>query len=93
MQKQIKNKKLYDQIDKILYKDWDPKYIQEDGPSLRDEYTEYIPVLLQLKMSGADKETIAKKLFEIETETIGLSNYDGLIDSCREIAQKIIEVK
>lgn len=79
---------LYESIDMILWNDWDPIDINSIAP--RDEYQSYTPLIFKLKTCGADCETIAKTLHKIETETIGVS---GNIDHCRQIADKIINLK
>lgn len=79
---------LYESIDLILWNDWDPIGINDIAP--RDEYQSYTPTIFKLKTIGADSETIAKTLYKIETETIGVS---GNIDHCRQVAEKIINLK
>lgn len=79
---------LYEAIDLILWNDWDPIGINDIAP--RDEYQSYTPIILKLKTSGADKETITKILHHIETITIGLQ---GNLDHCRQIADKINNLK
>jgi len=79
---------LYESIDLILWNDWDPIGINDIAP--RDEYQSYTPTIFKLKTSGADSETIAKTLHKIETETIGVL---GNIDNCRQVADKIINLK
>lgn len=79
---------LYEAIDLFLWNDWDPIGIHDIAP--RDEYQSYTPTIFKLKSDGADKETIAKTLHEIETVTIGVV---GDIDHCREVAEKIINLK
>ena len=79
---------LYEAIDLFLWNDWDPIGIHDIAP--RDEYQSYTPTIFELKSDGADKETIAKTLHEIETVTIGVV---GDIDHCREVAEKIINLK
>jgi hypothetical protein len=49
----------YKKIDNILWTDWDPIGIHDETP--RDEYRGYIPEILRLKKSGADR----KKLLNI----------------------------
>ncbi|MBI5914849.1 MAG: hypothetical protein HY842_05690 [Bacteroidetes bacterium] len=83
-----KPKDLYTEIDEILWNDWDP--IGINGIAPRDEYQSYTPTIFKLKTTGADKETIAKTLHEIETVTIGVA---GSIENCRKIAAKIINLK
>jgi hypothetical protein len=79
---------LYEAIDLILWNDWDPIGINDIAP--RDEYQSYTPTMFKLKTSGADRETIAKMLHQIETVTIGVL---GNIDHCRQVADKIINLK
>ncbi|MCH8567255.1 MAG: hypothetical protein LAT67_03285 [Balneolales bacterium] len=79
---------LYEAIDLILWKDWDPIGINDIAP--RDEYQGYTPAIFNLKSNGADKETIAKTLHQIETVAIGVV---GSIEHCRQVADKIIKLK
>ncbi len=79
---------LYEAIDLILWNDWDPIGINDIAP--REEYQGYTPSIFQLKKNGADKETIAKTLHEIETVTIGVV---GNIEHCQQVAEKIISLK
>lgn len=81
-------KELYNAIDEILWNDWDPIGINDNAS--RDEYQSYTPTIFSLKINGVDTETVAKKLYEIETVTIGVL---GSIDHCRQIADKIINLK
>lgn len=80
-------KKLYQEIDKILWNDWDPIGINDIAP--RDEYQSYTPMIFSLKRKNANVEEIAKKLYQIETETIGVA---GNLKHCKEVARKIIEL-
>ena len=79
---------LYEAIDLILWNDWNPIGINDIAP--RDEYQSYTPTIFRLKRSGADSETIARTLHKIETETIGVL---GNIDHCRQVADKIINLR
>lgn len=83
-----KYKELYQAIDEILWTDWDPIGVNEIAP--RDEYQSYTPTILNLIIKEADTETIAKKLFEIETQTMGVV---GDINRCRNMADKIVKLK
>lgn len=80
-------KKLYQEIDEILWNDWDPIGINDVAP--RDEYQSYTPIMFTLKRKGASEEDIANKLHEIEKETIGVF---GSLENCRKVARKIIEL-
>jgi hypothetical protein len=81
-------KKIYNAIDEILYKDWDPIGITHVAP--RDEYQSYTSTIFNLLNAGADIETIARKLHEIETSIIGTT---GSIDHCRIIGEKIVNLR
>jgi hypothetical protein len=83
-----KHKELYQSIDEILWNDWDPLGVNAITP--RDKYQNYTPTILNLKIKQADKETIARKLFEIETQTMGML---GDIHRCRNVADKIVKLK
>ncbi|MFN0049073.1 MAG: hypothetical protein ACKVOU_08135 [Cytophagales bacterium] len=83
-----KYKELYQDIDEILWNDWDPIGINDTAP--RDEYQSYTPTIFTLKNKGADQEVIAQKLFELETKNMGL---DGNIKHCRQVAEKIVMLR
>ena len=80
--------KIYNEIEKILWNDWDPIGVN-DNESARDEYYSYIPEIFKLKKTGADKEVIAKRLDEIATKEMGLFSN---IEHSRKIADKIISL-
>ena len=80
-------KKLYQEIDEILWNDWDPIGVNDIAP--RDEYQSYTPIIFSLKRKGVNEEEIAKELYEIEKETIGLARN---LENCRIVARKIIEL-
>ena len=64
--------KLYKTIDEILWFDWDPIGINQEG--IRDEYYGYVPEIYQLKVSGSSKLEIAKHLDKIITEKMGMKS-------------------
>ena len=82
------HKKLYQSIDEILWNDWDPIGVKGFGP--RDEYDSYTNNIFSLKIKGASQEEIAKKLYEIETVTIGVPASQS---RCMKVAEKIINLK
>ena len=85
--KKGKWKKLYQELDEILWKEWDP--IGVNDIATRDEYQSYTPMIFTLKRKGSNEEEIANKLYQIETETIGVT---GNLQRCKEVARKIIEL-
>jgi len=81
-------KKLYLEIDEILWNDWDPIGINDIAP--RDEYQSYSPIIFSLKRrKGIKPEDIALKLNEIEREIIGVV---GNLPNCKKVADKIFEL-
>ena len=80
-------KKLYQEIDEILWNDWDPIEINDIAP--RDEYQSYTPMIFTLKRKGANEVDIANELYKLETETIGVA---GNYEHCLTVAKKIIKL-
>ena len=76
---------LYQQIDDILWYDWDPIGIND--MATRDEYQSYTPQIFELVKSSTDKMVIAKTLSKIETDNMGLA---GSIEKCLKIADKTL---
>ena len=62
---------LYQAINEILWRDWDPIGIYSIDGS-RDEYQMYLPQVFQLALSG-DRAKIADYLFKVATERMGLT--------------------
>ena len=81
-------KELYNKIDEILWKDWDPIGIN-DEEQIRNEYYGYIPQVFSLKIKGSDKNKIANYLFEMETVNMGTN---GNKQNCEFVAEKIINL-
>ena len=81
----VKDFLLYKRIDDILWFDWDPIGIRDIAP--RDEYQGYVPEILGLVKAKVDRQTIADRLLELETENMGMS---GTIENCLRIADKIL---
>ena len=80
-------KKLYEIIDEILWKEWDPIGVN-DTEDVRDEYQSYTPYIFSLVIHGADKIKITEHLYNIETINMGMT---GNKKHCEKIAQKIID--
>ena len=77
---------VYKKIDDILWFDWDPIGVNKDWP--RDEYRSYVPLIFELKKTGAEKQKIAEYLFMLETERMGMG---GTFENCLNVADKIIK--
>ena len=81
-------KLIYKRIEEILWFDWDPIGIN-DTEQARDEYYSYLFHVFEPKREGANRDKIAKHLFKIETERMGLP---GDIGHCRKAADKILSI-
>ncbi len=81
------DQRLWNAIDEILWNDWDPIGINDMAP--RNEYSSYTPIIYDLVINVADKETIAIALDEIVTKRIGLISN---IEYNRRIAELIINI-
>ena len=80
---------IYNTIDKILWEDWDPIGVN-DTEEARDEYQSYTNQIFSLKIRGADIETIAKELHNLETLEMGVFL---IKEHSRNIAKKIMNIK
>jgi hypothetical protein len=80
---------LYQGIDEILWRDWDPIGVS-DMPEARDEYHFYLPVVFDLVLRGASTSDIAGYLTRVARENMGLPPDIG---SSRAVAEKIIQLK
>ncbi|MEO6610946.1 MAG: hypothetical protein ABIT05_09295 [Chitinophagaceae bacterium] len=79
---------IYKKIDDLLWTERDPIGVN-DCEEARDEYTSYALQIWGLKHHQADNETIAKRLFEIETVMMELP---GNMERCKELAKKILAI-
>jgi hypothetical protein len=61
---------LYQRIDEILWRDWDPIGIS-GIPDACDEYQGYLPVVYRFALEG-DREKIANYLSSVTSERMGL---------------------
>jgi hypothetical protein len=84
-----KQLELYQGIDEILWKDWDPADVS-DSPDSRDEYYPYLPVVFNMALNGADSLEIAQYLSSVTQENMGLSANTNLD---KVVAEKITQLK
>ena len=75
---------LYNSIDEILWKDWDPVGISKTGS--RDEYYAYLPDVFRLVQQSAPTPEIAEYLHQVAKDKMGLISS---VDDHWEVAQKI----
>jgi len=66
------DEELYRRVDEVLHYIWDP--IRISGiPMARDEYYSYLPNVFSLLKANVEAEPIAKYLFEVSTDRMGLN--------------------
>jgi hypothetical protein len=61
------------EIDGILWEEWDPIGMKGMFPKARDEYNGYVNGVFLLLTAGANDTQLAEHLLFIVTETMGLS--------------------
>lgn len=81
---------LYNTIDQILWKDWDPIGVYNTSGIARDEYYSYLPKVYEMVKTISTKDEIAHYLFSVETLSMGLS---GNKKKCEKIALKLSSLK
>ncbi len=75
-------------VDEILWNDWDPIGVNDVAP--RDEYQDCVPEICSLVMKNKSATDIADKLYQIETETIGvIGNKEHCLNVANIIMNKI----
>lgn len=78
-------KGLYQLVNEILWNDWDPIGVNDIG--VRDEYQDYVPEICSLVIQNKSVQDIADKLYQLETETIGVI---GNREHCLYVANRIM---
>lgn len=62
-------RRLFPAVAAILYDEWDPIGIAPVGP--RDEYRSYVPAVIRMLVSGADRSAIAEHLGRVGRSMVG----------------------
>jgi hypothetical protein len=78
---------LWRAVDEILWEYWDPIGVNEE-PVARDEYTSYVPSVVQLLKNGADARKISQHLLSLETVSMGISTAS---DHRKFVAEKLLD--
>ncbi len=85
----MNDEKLFTAVDEILCYVWDPIGVSADGtPETRDEYTMYVPEIVDMLKSSKDVQPVVARLNEIETKQMGLA---GNIDRNNDVAELLRE--
>ena len=80
----MRKTKLWKQIDRILWEDWDPIGFHNSGP--KDEYSGYVSSVIKLLNQDADEHNIAKLLLEHANINMGGST---ILDDHLKVAKKL----
>jgi len=80
----MRKKKLWESVDRILWKDWDPIGINDAGP--KDEYSGYVSSVIKLLNQDADEHKIAKLLLEHANINMGGST---ILEDHLKVAKKL----
>ena len=84
-----KQLQLYERIDEILWRDWDPIGVS-DSDDARDEYHSYLPKIFRMALENASQQEIAKYLFLNETKSMGMA---GDMPHCLKIANLVLNAR
>jgi hypothetical protein len=85
--KKERSAEIQESIREILFYDWDPIGINDCGPD--DEYDSYVGGIYRLLASGADEYKIIERLYQIETNSMGLN---GNREYLKSVAEKLIKL-
>ena len=80
-------KKIYSEIDKIIWKDWNPINLTKEDSN--DEYEGYLHQIFSLKINGASEKKIIEYLIKIDFEIIGIEVDQKHFE---RIAEKIMNI-
>lgn len=64
-------KRVFAEVDAILLEDWDPIGIN-DEPEARDEYTTYVPGIINLLIADRSRKKLSAYLEELESDWMGV---------------------
>ncbi len=83
--KKTEQREIWNEVDKILWNDWDPIGVNDYGGS-HDEYRGYVPSILKLLQDGADVYKIAMQLHHHAKVNMGLTSE---IESHKKVAAQL----
>jgi hypothetical protein len=82
----VKQSKVYEEVDRILWEDWDPIGVNElGGPD--DEYRGYVPSIVKRLLNGGDEHNVSKLLHQHANGSMGLSTK---IEYHKQTARKLL---
>ena len=84
----MNQKQLFEQVDAILWEDWDPIGVNDyNGPT--DEYRGYVPSIVNLLNERADQFKLTRLLHQHANVNMGLSTQ---IEDHEPTASKLLEL-
>ena len=89
---QYQSRETLARIRRLLWLEWDPIGVNDSAPS--DEYDRYADTAyLMLMDERGDAETIAKYLYWVAAEYMGLGESEERADAARTIAKKLVALR
>lgn len=88
-----KEKSLYKEIARILWKEWDPICVYDENGDWNDEYDSYVPSILHLALENNDVYKISSHLTKLQSDNMGLSTTLLSNEYDKNIAELIIKAK
>jgi hypothetical protein len=80
---------LCNQIDFLLWKDWDPIGVNDFGEDARSEYSVYAFQIEDLLIKDVEEKALAQYLFDVETKRMGLRGNQA---KCEVIAARLLKL-
>ncbi len=81
-----KQKKIYSEIEKIIWEDWNPIGLNKNESN--DEYESYLNQLFSMKINGANETKIKEYLIKVEFEVMEIVVEENI----EKMIQKIMSI-
>ncbi len=81
-------KQIQDRIRQVLYNDWDPIGICDDGPE--DEYDAYIGGIYSILAGSRSEDALISYMSRVENDMMGLSRQPG--ERLKSVARRLLEL-
>jgi hypothetical protein len=81
--------RMHNRVDEILHYVWDPIGVSGVAEA-RDEYDSYVPQVVRMLFDGKEEKEIARFLYSIEGERMGLTVGSRPSDHTEEVATTLV---
>jgi hypothetical protein len=81
--------RVHHRVDEILHYIWDPIGVSGIAEA-RDEYDSYVPQLVRMLFNGKEEKEIARFLYSIESDRMGLTVGSRPSDHTEEVAATLV---